>query len=127
MSTLLIQLYILLALHGGESMDGYAPRYAKGVMERVVRHRDLPWAACNVSSAYYPVGTRVWVVSWNTHQVRQCRIADVSHPRDVARHRRTKRVIEAGYEESKWICGLSRMKDRPERCPVTVLRIEGEP
>ena len=29
MSTLLIQLYILLALHGGESMDGYAPRYAQ--------------------------------------------------------------------------------------------------
>jgi len=55
------------------------------------------------ASAYYPVGTRVWVVSWNTYQVRQCRIADVSHPRDVARHRRTKRVIEAGYEESKWI------------------------
>ena len=126
MSTLLIQLYILLALHGGESMDGYAPRYAKGVMERVVKNRDLPYAACNVSSAYYGIGTEVWVVSWNTHQVRRCRVADVSGPADVARHRRTKRLIEAGYEEAKWICGLNRMKDRPERCPVTVLRIEGE-
>ena len=124
MSTLLIQLYIALALHGGESMDGYAPRYAKGVMERVVRHRDLPWAACNVSSAYYPVGTRVWVVSWNTHQVRRCRVADVSGPNDVARHRRTKRIIESSFVDAKWICGLSRMKDRPERCPVTVLRVD---
>ena len=124
MSTLLIQLYILLALHGGESMDGYAPRYAKGVMERVVKNRDLPWAACNVSSAYYPVGTRVWVVSWNTHQVRRCRVADVSGPNDVARHRRTKRIIESSFVDAKWICGLSRMKDRPERCPVTVLRVD---
>ena len=123
MSTLLIQLYILLALHGGESMDGYAPRYAPGVMERVVRHRDLPWAACNVSSAYYGIGTEVWVVSWTTYQVRRCRVADVSGPADVARHRRTKRLIEAGYEEAKWICGLSHMRDRPERCPVTVIRV----
>ena len=123
MSTLLIQLYILLALRGGESMDGYAPRYAPGVMERVVKNRDLPWAACNVSSAYYGIGTEVWVVSWNTHQVRRCRVADVSGPADVARHRRTKRVIEAGYEESKWICSPENLKLGPTACPVTVLRI----
>mgnify|MGYP000862327606 FL=1 len=127
MSTLLIQLYIALALHGGESMDGYAPRYAKGVMERVVKNRDLPYAACNVSSAYYGIGTEVWVVSWTTYQVRRCRVADVSHPRDVARHRRTKRIIESSFVDAKWICGLEHMHDRPERCPVTVLRIEGEP
>jgi hypothetical protein len=48
----------------------------------------------------------------------------VSGPADVARHRRTKRIIEAGHEEAKWICGLNRMKDRPERCPVTVLRVD---
>ena len=124
MSRLLVELYIALALLGGEEMAGFAPRYSPGVMERVVKNRDLPWAACNVSSAYYGIGTEVWVVSWNTYQVRRCRVADVSGPADVARHRRTKRVIEAGYDEAKWICGLSHMKDRPEACPITVLRID---
>ena len=78
MSTLLIQLYILLALHGGESMDGYAPRYAPGVMERVVRHRELPWAACNVSGAYYGMGTEVWVWSVHTHQVGRGRVHELA-------------------------------------------------
>ena len=42
MSRLLVELYIALALLGGEEMSGYAPRYAPGVMERVSRNRDLP-------------------------------------------------------------------------------------
>ena len=39
MSRLLIELYIALALLGGEEMSGYAPRYAPGVMERVAQPR----------------------------------------------------------------------------------------
>ena len=51
-------------------MDGYAPRYSPGVMERVVRRRDLAPAACNISSAYYPLGTWVYVWSHNRHILR---------------------------------------------------------
>lgn len=72
---------------------------------RVVARRDLPPAACNISSAYYPLGT--WVYVWGDHTkvLRHCRVADVSHPRDVARHRRTTRVIELGYTEAQSLCG----------------------
>lgn len=123
MSTLLIQLYILLALHGGESMDGYAPRYAPGVMERVSRNRDLPAVECMVSSPYYEIGTWVWVWGRNTNALERCRITDVSAAKDRERHIRTKRVIEVGYEEARRICGEEHMRDRPEQCPVIVLRI----
>ena len=43
--------------------------------------------------------------------------------KDRERHIRTKRVIEVGYEEARRICGEEHMRDRPEQCPVVVLRI----
>ena len=133
MAQLLIQLYIALALHGGESMTGVAPRYAPGVMERVIRVRHLAPAGCNVSSAYYGIGTELWVWSHNTKVVRRCRVADVSNPTkknggesDQERHQRTGKIIEFSYRDARWGCGLAHLNDRPERCPVTVIRIEGE-
>ena len=123
MSRLLVELYIALALLGGEEMSGYAPRYAPGVMERVSRVRDLPPVECMVSSPYYTVGTMVWVWGKNTHALERCRVTDVSHPRDRERHIRTKRIIEVGYQEALRICGAEHMRDRPEQCPVTVIRI----
>ena len=120
----LINILIALALFGGEAMDGYAPRYSPGVMERVVQRRDLAPAACNISSAYYPVGTWVYVWGDNTKVLRHCRVADVSHPRDVARHKRTKRVIELGYTEARSLCGDAAMQAPPTACPVTVIKID---
>ena len=123
MSRLLIELYIALALPGGEEMAGYAPRYSPGVMERVSRVRDLPAVECMVSSPYYRVGTWVWVWGKNTNALELCRVTDVSHPRDRERHIRTKRVVELGYEEARRICGEAHMQHRPEQCPVIVIRV----
>ena len=125
MSRLLVELYILLALLGGDEMAGYAPRYAPGVMERVSRVRDLPAVECMVSSPYYSIGTWVWVWGRNTNALERCRVTDVSAAKDRERHIRTKRVVELGYEEALRFCGEEHMQHRPEQCPVIVLRIEG--
>lgn len=126
MSRLLVELYIALALLGGEEMTGSAPRYAPGVMERVSRNRDLPLVGCMVSSPVYAVGTWVWVWGRNTATVLHCRVTDVSGAADRARHIRTKRVVELGYEEARQLCGEAHINDRPEQCPVVVLRINGD-
>ena len=123
MAQALINLYIALVLLGGESMTGYAPRYDPGVMERVVARRHLPPAACNISSAYYGIGTELWVWSWNTKTLRLCRVADVSAGKDKARHQQTGRIIEASYTDADWMCGRQHLNHRPEQCPVTVIRV----
>lgn len=126
MSRLLAELYILLALLGGEEMAGYAPRYAPGVMERVTERRGLPAVTCMVSSPVYGVGTWVWVWSLNESTLHHCRVTDVSAGKDRQRHLRTKRVIEVGYKEARMICGEDHLQDRPEACPVIVLRVNDE-
>ena len=120
---LLYRLLIAASLLGGEVHAGYAPRYSQGVMERVSRVRDLRAVECMVSSPYYPVGTWVWVWGRNTNVLERCRVTDVSAAKDRERHIRTKRVVELGYEEARRICGEEHMRDRPEQCPVIVLRI----
>ena len=120
----LINILILAALLGGEAMDGYAPRYDKNVMERVAVHRDLPPVPCMVSSPYYDVGTWVYVWSHNKAILRHCRVTDVSAPQDAPRHKRTKRIIELSYELAIEMCGREHLNDRPEQCPVTVLRVD---
>jgi hypothetical protein len=111
-----------VAIYGGEVMSGYAPRYAKGVMERVSRNRDLPLVGCMVSSPYYEVGTRVIVYGSNTDRALSCRVTDVSAPKDRARHIRTRRVVELGFSEAQRLCGLDHMADPPTKCPVIVIR-----
>ncbi len=123
MGAWLIQLYIALALLGGESMDGYAPRYSPGLMERVAARRHMDAVPCMVSSPYYPIGTWVWVWGRNTNALERCRVTDVSAAKDRERHIRTKRVVELGYEEALRFCGEEHMQHRPEQCPVVVLRI----
>lgn len=123
MSRLLVELYIALALLGGEEMSGYAPRYAPGVMERVSHNRRLPTVECMVSSPYYRVGTWVWVWGLNTNALERCRVTDVSQARDRERHIRTKRIVELGYTEALRFCGEEHMQHRPEQCPVIVIRI----
>ncbi len=123
MGARLIQLYILLALAGGESMDGYAPRYAPGLMERVARNRHMEAVPCMVSSPYYGVGTWVYVWSQNKKLLRHCRVTDVSAPQDAPRHKRTKRIVEIAYENVAELCGREYLHSWPETCPVTVVRV----
>jgi hypothetical protein len=120
----LLFLYMFVMLHGGQIESGYAPHYAKNVMERVARNRDMPHADCMVSSPRYPLGTMIWVYGRNTDTLLHCRVTDVSHPRDKARHLRTRRVVELGYTEAERLCGLRAMRDRPEKCPVIVVNLE---
>jgi hypothetical protein len=122
MTETLARILLAVVLYGGEVMSGVAPRYSKGVMERVSRNRDLPLAGCMVSSPYYDVGEWVLVYGVNTDRALRCRITDVSHPRDRARHIRTRRVTELSYEAALALCGRKHINHRPEQCPVTVVR-----
>ena len=119
----LINILILAALLGGEAMDGYAPRYSPGAMDRVAVHRDLPPVPCMVSSPNYDVGTWVYVWSATKKVLRHCRVTDVSHPRDRERHIRTKRIVELSYEMAIELCGHEHLADPPTKCPVVVVRI----
>ena len=118
----LIRLYILLAILGGEIHEGYAPHYARNLMDRVAAHRGLGLSACMVSSPRYTVGAWVWVWGVNTRTLRHCQVVDVSHPRDKARHLRTGREVELSYEVALDLCGNL---GRPTDCPVITFLIGG--
>lgn len=122
MTDTLARILVAVAVFGGEMMSGFAPRYSPGVMERVATRRGLAPAGCYVSSPFYDIGTRVIVYGANTDRALSCVVADVSHPRDRARHIRTRRVVELGYTEAERLCGTKAMRSRPEACPVTVFR-----
>jgi len=76
-----------------------------------------------VSSPRYPIGAWIWIYGANTDALLHCRVTDVSHPRDLARHLRTKREVELSYPAALALCGARAMQDRPERCPVVVVNI----
>jgi len=120
----LIRLYILLGLCGcGVIQEGFAPHYAKGVMERVVARRGLPTDGCHVSSPVYPIGTPVYVYGVNTGVLRYCIVSDVSQTAHKARHIAKKWWAELGFREAENLCGAAAMKDRPEACEIIVFRI----
>ena len=123
---LLYRLLLFVAIWGGDVHQGFAPRYAKNVMERVARARDLPIVGCMVSSPRYPIGTWVYVYGFNTDTLLRCRVTDVSHTHDRARHLRTKREVELGFEAARKLCGEAAMRARPEACPVLVVRLNGQ-
>lgn len=130
MSQALINLLIALALLGGESMTGYAPRYDPGGMEHVADIRGLPHVPCMVSSAYYDVGVWVYVRGVNTGVLRYCRVTDVSDPTrvngresDRDRHRRTRRIVELSYEMAIELCGRKNINGPSRDCPIEVYRV----
>ena len=120
---LLYRLLIAVSLLGGEVHAGYAPRYSPGVMERVARVRDLAPVDCMVSSPRYDIGAWLWVYGANTGTLLRCRVTDVSQARDRARHLRTKREVELGFEEARRLSGASALDKRPEQCPVIVVKV----
>ena len=79
-----------------------------------------------VASPREPIGTWLYVYGVNTDRLLRCRVTDVSHPRDVARHLKTKREVELGYREALLLCGLAAMDDRPEECPIVVVNLGAE-
>src|ERR1700712_4205456 len=109
---LLYQLLIALALAGADIHQGVAPRYRPGLMARVSARRGLPVVGCMVSSPRYPIGTWLLVVGLNTEAVERCRVTDVSHPRDRARHLRTHREVEFGYSEALRLCGADAINEK---------------
>lgn len=120
------QLLLLIAVWtamGADTYSGYAPHYSPGLMQRVARNRDMTVVACMVSSPRYPLGTWLLVAGLNTGNVERCRVTDVSHPRDIARHRRTRREVELAFETVPRICGRAALRERPEACPVIVIKL----
>lgn len=103
-------------------MEGYAPRYSPKLMQRVAARRGLPTDGCLISSAYYPIGTHLWVWGVSTKRLKDCLVVDVSADKDRARHRRTKRIIEIAHEDAMALCGS--VKSRPTDCPVIVFYLE---
>ena len=119
----LLNLFLYLLVHAGTfSQSGYAPRYDPGVMERVAIIRHMPKVDCMISSPTLPLGTWLYVYGKNTKTVLLCRVTDVSAPKDKARHIRTKRIVELGYTAAIRLCGRKNLNNRPEQCPVTIVR-----
>jgi hypothetical protein len=122
MTKTLARILLAVVLYGGEMMSGFAPRYSPGLMERVARNRGMDVEGCMVSSPFYDIGTRVIVYGPNTDRALSCTVVDVSHPRDRARHIRTKRITELSYPAALALCGRKHINHRPEQCPVVVVR-----
>jgi hypothetical protein len=122
MTDTLAAILLAVVLYGGEMMSGFAPRYSPNLMERVARNRGMDVAGCMVSSPFYDIGTRVIVYGPNTDRALSCVVVDVSHPRDRARHIRTKRITELSYPAALALCGRKHINHRPEQCPVVVVR-----
>jgi hypothetical protein len=136
MSEVVKQLLALLIALGAEVHQGYAPRYAPGVMERVSLRRGMPIAACMVSSPRYGLGTELTIIGVNTEAVETCRVTDVSADTDTTgrgssesdrqRHIRMGREAELGYEEARRLCGEAALQERPEACPIIVVYVPKE-
>lgn len=118
----LVRLYILIGLGLGVVQEGWAPHYSKGLMQAVAARRDITPVPCMVSSPVYAVGDWVYVWGRRTGVLRHCKIVDVLHPRDRARHIRTRRWVEISYEVTVALCGST--KGRPTDCPVIVFKLE---
>lgn len=102
-------------------ITGYAPHYGIGVMERVSKVRKLPLVPCMVSSPYQKIGTWVRVESLIDNDVLDCRVTDVSAPKDRPRHIASHWAVELDFTSAKLLCNISRVGQEPARkCPVKV-------
>lgn len=98
---------------------GWAPHYSPGLMRKVALRRGIEPVKHMVSSPRYPIGTWLTVCGGNTGECREALVVDVSHPRDLARHLRTRREVEISGEDELLFCGH---RNEPVRkCPVTVI------
>lgn len=117
----LLRLLVWASLMGWQVQEGYAPRYAKNVMEQVARNRDMPRVGCMISSPTLPLGSWVYVWGVRSQVLRHCRITDVSAPKDKERHMRTKRIAELSFDAALGICGIEYIDSQSKECPILVI------
>jgi hypothetical protein len=104
-------------------LRGYAAHYGVGKMERAADIHGVPRAACMVASSYFPLRTKLDVYFRGSSRAVRCVVADISHPRDIARIRSRGIVIEIGAA-NLGLCGLRRVgQEPPRKCPVVVHRV----
>jgi len=115
-------LALVLALGiGGMHEEGYAARYAPGVMGRVARVRGTAPADCMVAlTSARRITGRQWVlvVGRRTGVARWCKVVDL--PRDEDRQALEERgiIVELDQESARAVCGS--VVDPPKACPVWV-------
>lgn len=103
-----------------DSFTGYAPHYSPGVMERVSRNRGLPIVNCMVSSPYQKIGTWLRVTSLIDGDSLDCRVTDVSAPKDRPRHIASRWAVELDWNSAKILCNINKVgQEPPRKCPVT--------
>jgi hypothetical protein len=120
----LIRILTMAALMGWAVQEGFAPRYAPGVMETVARNRDMPRVGCMISSPTLPLGSWVYVWGVRSKVLRHCRITDVSAPKDRQRHIRTQRIAELSFDAALAICGVEYIDSQSKECPILVIRLQ---
>lgn len=120
----LARLALLVAVgFGAVRQEGYAARYASGVMGKVADNRGLTWAPCMVAltSARKISGRQwVWVLGTRTRVLRRCKVVDLPQNRDRQRLKEREIVVELDHGSAGAICGS--VVDPPRQCPVIVWR-----
>ncbi len=118
-TSLIVKLCFLLCAGTGWH-DGISAHYSDGLFERVAAHRGLSTTAdCYISSDWHHLGEWVVVYGANTDRTLVCLVADVSHPRDKARHVRAG-LFELDFNAAATLCGDTRLRN--DECPIKVSR-----
>lgn len=111
-----------LALALGQPQEGYAVRYAPGVMERVAADRDIAPQTCMVAwtqAIDADIG-RAWLRIEGPAGALDCLVVDLPHPRDRPALIKRGILVELGYD-NRWICG-ARWTGRARDCRVRAWR-----
>lgn len=120
----LARLALILALGiGGVRQEGYAARYAPGLMQKVARVRGIAPQPCMAAlTSARTITGRQWVlvVGKRTGVVRWCKVVDLPQQRDREDLKRRRIVTELDHESARVICGS--VVDPPRQCPITVYR-----
>jgi hypothetical protein len=114
-----VLIFIVALLLQVPSYSGLALYYRPGLMERVSQNRGMPVVSCMVSSPYEKLGT--WLEVKGPKGTKTCRVTDVSHPKDRARHIQRGLVVELDNRSARQVCGT--YDNIPLNCKVRVTRI----
>lgn len=120
---LVVALLAMLAIEPATAgpRHGIAARYrSEQIMRRAaaVHGVEIPSGMEVCAATYHPLGTVIEVRSRRRGTVWRCVVGDVPHPNDRAAIVRRGIVVELTPRGAMEICGS--VKERPERCPVTV-------
>lgn len=118
------KLVLVLAVGiGGVRQEGYAARYAPGVMAKVARVRGIAPVPCMVAlTSAKRITGRQWVLvigQW-TGAARWCLVVDLPQERDRQALDQRWIVVELDHESARVICGS--VVEPPQQCLVWVIR-----